>query len=67
MYAMVRNLGGKKQERGAGRNQLSRGAYCLDKRLAPRVKEVRKKVKIKRYIWITIVPVVGVIVKISAL
>lgn len=42
MYAMVRDLGRKKQERGAGRNQLSRGAYCLDKRLAPRVKEVRK-------------------------
>ena len=42
MYAMVRDLGRKKQERGAGRNQFSRGAYCLDKRLAPRVKEVRK-------------------------
>lgn len=42
MYGMVRDLGRKKQERGAGRNQLSRGAYCLDKRLAPRVKEVIK-------------------------
>ncbi|XP_074629859.1 nuclear valosin-containing protein-like isoform X1 [Acropora palmata] len=45
MYAMVRDLGRKKQERGAGRNQLSRGAYCLDKRLAPRVKEYLNQFK----------------------
>lgn len=43
MFGMARDLGRKKQERRVGRNQLPKGAYTLDKRLVPRVKEVNIK------------------------
>jgi len=43
MFGMTRDLGRKKlkQERRKSSNGLRKGAYTLDKRLAPRVKEVR--------------------------
>ena len=43
MFGMARDLGRKKQERRVGKNQLPKGAYTLDKRLVPRVKEVNIK------------------------
>ncbi|XP_078349901.1 nuclear valosin-containing protein-like [Oculina patagonica] len=39
MFGMARDLGRKKQERRKSSNRLPKGAYSLDKRLVPRVKE----------------------------
>jgi len=39
MFGMTRDPGRKKEERRKSSNRLPKGAYTLDKRLAPRVKE----------------------------
>ena len=41
MFGMARDLGRKKQERRVSGNKLPKGAYSLDKRLVPRLKEVK--------------------------
>ncbi|KAJ7351727.1 hypothetical protein OS493_035791 [Desmophyllum pertusum] len=41
MFGMTRDLGRKKQERRKSSNRLPKGAYTMDKRLVPRVKEVK--------------------------
>ena len=45
MFGMTRDLGRKKQERRKNSNRLPKGAYTLDKRLVPRVKEVHLAAK----------------------
>ena len=40
MFGMARDLSRKKKDRRVSANRLPKGAYHLDKRLVPRIKEV---------------------------